>query len=62
MDFFATFIDIILTLTLFLSSKCFLDLQNSRPLGTDPQTGQIDPELKRLALEEYTGQFGLRGN
>eukprot|EP00985_Skeletonema_marinoi_P021556 scaffold13271_cov157-Skeletonema_marinoi.AAC.2 len=33
-----------------------------RPLGTDPQTGAIDPELKRLALEEYKGQFGLRGH
>lgn len=33
-----------------------------QPLGTDPQTGQIDPELKRMALEEYKGQFGLRGN
>jgi cyclin-dependent kinase regulatory subunit CKS1 len=33
-----------------------------RPLGTDPQTGAIDPELKRMALEEYKGQFGLRGN
>ena len=33
-----------------------------RPLGTDPQTGAIDPELKRMALEEYKGQFGLRGH
>ena len=33
-----------------------------RPLGTDPQTGGVDPELKRMALEEYKGQFGLRGN
>ena len=33
-----------------------------RPLGTDPQTGAIDQELKRLALEEYKGQFGLRGH
>ncbi|KAL3778537.1 hypothetical protein ACHAW5_002133 [Stephanodiscus triporus] len=32
-----------------------------RPLGTDPQTGEVDPELKRIALEEYKGQFGLRG-
>ncbi|KAL3816972.1 hypothetical protein ACHAXA_011760 [Cyclostephanos tholiformis] len=32
-----------------------------RPLGTDPQTGEVDPELKRMALEEYKGQFGLRG-
>ena len=31
-----------------------------RPLGTDPQTGQVDQELKRVALEEYNGQFGLR--
>ena len=33
-----------------------------RPLGTDPQTGAVDPELKRMALEEYKGQFGLKGN
>mmetsp|Transcript_51054 Transcript_51054/g.108702 ORF Transcript_51054/g.108702 Transcript_51054/m.108702 type:complete len:103 (+) Transcript_51054:108-416(+) len=32
-----------------------------RPLGTDPQTGAVDQELKRMALEEYKGQFGLRG-
>mmetsp|Transcript_7072 Transcript_7072/g.16070 ORF Transcript_7072/g.16070 Transcript_7072/m.16070 type:complete len:142 (-) Transcript_7072:332-757(-) len=32
-----------------------------RPLGTDPQSGLVDPELKRMALEEYKGQFGLRG-
>eukprot|EP00984_Skeletonema_dohrnii_P013611 scaffold5635_cov140-Skeletonema_dohrnii-CCMP3373.AAC.7 len=25
-------------------------------------TGAIDPELKRMALEEYKGQFGLRGH
>ena len=31
-----------------------------RPLGTDPQTGKVDQELKRVALEEYKGQFGLR--
>lgn len=33
-----------------------------RPLGTDPQTGAVNLELKRQALEEYKGQFGLRGN
>lgn len=32
-----------------------------RPLGTDPQTGAVNLELKRQALEEYKGQFGLRG-
>ena len=31
-----------------------------RPLGTDPQTGQVDTELKRQALEEYKHQFGIR--
>ena len=31
-----------------------------RPLGTDPQTGRVDPELARLAREdEYKGQLGL---
>ena len=33
-----------------------------RPLGTDPQSGMVDVELKRMALEENKGQFGLRGN
>jgi hypothetical protein len=32
-----------------------------RPLGTDPQSGRIDPELERLAREEYKNQFGIRG-
>lgn len=31
-----------------------------RPLGTDPQTGRIDPELRREALKEYENQFGLK--
>ena len=31
-----------------------------RPLGTDPQTGRVDPELARIAREdEYKGQLGL---
>jgi cyclin-dependent kinase regulatory subunit CKS1 len=30
-----------------------------RPLGTDPQTGQVDPELLQLALEDYKDQPGL---
>jgi cyclin-dependent kinase regulatory subunit CKS1 len=31
-----------------------------RPLGTDPQTGEVDPKLLRAAREEYKNQFGLR--
>ena len=31
-----------------------------RPLGTDPQSGRVDPELARVAREEYKDQFGLR--
>ena len=31
-----------------------------RPLGTDPQSGRVDPELLRQAREEYKDQFGLR--
>ncbi len=31
-----------------------------RPLGTDPQTGRVDPERKRQALLEYKNQFGLK--
>lgn len=30
-----------------------------RPLGTDPQSGRVDPELERKAREEYCGQFGI---
>lgn len=30
-----------------------------RSLGTDPQTGRVDPELERVAREEYKGQFGI---
>lgn len=30
-----------------------------RPLGTDPQTGQVDQELLNLALEDYKDQPGL---
>lgn len=30
-----------------------------RPLGTDPQTGQVDQELLQLALQEYKDQPGL---
>lgn len=31
-----------------------------RPLGTDPQSGRVDPELLKAAREEYKDQFGLR--
>jgi cyclin-dependent kinase regulatory subunit CKS1 len=31
-----------------------------RPLGTDPQSGHVDPELLAAAREEYKNQFGLR--
>lgn len=31
-----------------------------RPLGTDPQSGRVDPELERAARDEYKTQFGLR--
>jgi len=30
-----------------------------RALGTDPQTGRIDPELMCQAREEYKNQFGI---
>jgi hypothetical protein len=33
-----------------------------RPLGTDPQSGRVDPELARQARDEYKNQFGLRKN
>lgn len=31
-----------------------------RPLGTDPQSGRVDPELERQARDEYKNQFGLK--
>lgn len=31
-----------------------------RPLGTDPQSGRVDPELQRQAREEYRSQYGMR--
>ena len=31
-----------------------------RPLGTDPQSGRVDPELARQARDEYKNQMGLR--
>lgn len=31
-----------------------------RPLGTDPQSGRVDPELQRKAREEYRAQYGMR--
>jgi hypothetical protein len=31
-------------------------------LGTDPQSGRVDPELERKAREEYTAQFGMQRN
>jgi len=33
-----------------------------RPLGTDPQTGRVDPELLKVAKEEYKAQPGLLRN
>ena len=30
-----------------------------RPLGTDPQSGRVDPELERKAREDYRSQFGM---
>lgn len=33
-----------------------------RRLGTDPQTGRVDPELEELARQEYKNQPGLRAN
>ena len=32
-----------------------------RALGTDPQTGKVNPELERQAREEYQHQFGIVG-
>ncbi len=32
-----------------------------RRLGTDPQTGKVDPELQRQAKEEYNKEVGANG-
>ena len=32
-----------------------------RALGTDPQTGKVDPALERQAKEEYQNQVGVVG-
>lgn len=31
-----------------------------RPLGTDPQSGRVDPDLERKARDEYRAQYGNR--
>ena len=31
-----------------------------RPLGTDPQSGRVDPEMERKAREEYRAQFNRK--
>lgn len=31
-----------------------------RPLGTDPQSGRVDPELERQAREDYRSQYGRK--
>jgi hypothetical protein len=31
-----------------------------RPLGTDPQSGRVDPEIAAAAREEYRNQFAVR--
>ena len=61
-----------LSLSLFLSLSFSLSLSLSlcspephillfrRPLGTDPQSGRVDPELAAQARDEYKNQFGIR--
>ena len=52
---------------LLLTPCCFVNefspephiLLFRRPLGTDPQSGRVDPELERQARDEYKNQFGL---
>ena len=31
-----------------------------RPLGTNPQTGRVDPALRAQAIEKYNEEFGPR--
>jgi|TARA_B110000208_G_scaffold171289_1_gene213482 hypothetical protein len=33
-----------------------------RPLGTDPRSGTIDPDLARKAKERYFQEYGLAEN
>lgn len=32
-----------------------------RPLGTDPQSGKVDPELEKAAREEYNSSIAMNG-
>jgi len=45
-----------------LTSSIFLFFPSLplQPLGTDPQSGRVDPELAAAARDEYKQQFGLR--
>ena len=49
--------------TFFLSFLCWVSpephiLLFRRPLGTDPQSGRVDPDLERKAREEYRATYG----
>eukprot|EP01138_Halocafeteria_seosinensis_P016441 gb/GECG01016772.1/.p1 GENE.gb/GECG01016772.1/~~gb/GECG01016772.1/.p1 ORF type:complete len:108 (+),score=11.13 gb/GECG01016772.1/:1-324(+) len=33
-----------------------------RPLGTDPMTGKIDPEVAEKARQEFRREYGMEGN
>eukprot|EP00985_Skeletonema_marinoi_P029436 scaffold27852_cov73-Skeletonema_marinoi.AAC.1 len=51
------------SITHLMKDICPTSIKDEATIGTRPAlTGAIDPELKRLALEEYKGQFGLRGH
>jgi hypothetical protein len=53
-------IAILLSCFVFLSRPEPHILLFRRPLGTDPQSGRIDPELERKARDEYNAQYGNR--
>ena len=53
-------IDIFLTSSLICCSPEPHILLFRRPLGTDPQSGRVDPELERKAREEYRSQSGMQ--
>lgn len=51
------FYSLIVNVFLFLISPEPHILLFRRPLGTDPQSGRVDPDLERKARDEYRNQY-----
>ena len=59
--FWAFLLRTVLILSAFHSPENHI-LLFKRALGTDPQTGRVNPNLQKAALDEYKHQPGLRRN